>query len=184
MAAPHHHPHGGSHILIIEPHRDSWKHDFEIEAAKIRSALGPALIVLHHIGSTAIPGIYAKPIIDILAEVTSLDALDVHVNDMRALGYESMGEFGIPGRRYFRKDNDGGMRTHHVHAFAHQSPHIVRHLAFREYLLSHPETAQAYSDLKRRLVQTCDGDIDAYVEGKDAFVKAVEREALIWARGN
>lgn len=168
-------------ILTVEPHRNSWKQDFEVETGKIRGALSPVLIVLHHIGSTAIPGIYAKPIIDILAEVTSLDALDARLDDMQGLGYESMGEFGIPGRRYFRKDDSNGMRSHHIHAFAHQSPQIVRHLAFRDYLLLHPDTAREYSDLKRRLVQTCNGDIDAYVNGKDAFVKQVERKALEWA---
>ena len=170
-------------ILTVEPHRDSWKQDFEIEAVNIRSVLGSSLIFLHHIGSTAIPGIYAKPIIDILAEVTSLEALDARVDGMQALGYESMGEFGIPGRRYFRKDDTSGRRTHHIHAFVHQSPQILRHLAFRDYLLAYPETAQAYSDLKRRLVQTCNGDIDAYVDGKDAFVKEVERKALAWVGG-
>jgi GrpB-like predicted nucleotidyltransferase (UPF0157 family) len=170
-------------ILTIEPHRNSWKRDFDVEAGKIRAALGGVLVRLHHIGSTAIPGIYAKPIIDILAEVTSLEALDAHVDDMRVSGYESMGEFGIPGRRYFRKDDSSGMRTHQVHAFVHASPQILRHLAFRNYLLSHPDTAQAYSELKCRLVQTCNGDIEAYMDGKDGFIKDVERKALEWARG-
>lgn len=167
--------------LAVEPHRDSWNRDFEVEAAKIRSALGDVLVVVHHIGSTAIPGIYAKPIIDILPEVTSLEALDARADDMRALGYEAMGEFGIPGRRYFRKDDSSGIRTHHVHAFAHRSPQVPRHLAFRDYLIAHAETARAYSNLKRRLVQTCNGDIEAYMDGKNLFIKDVERKALEWA---
>jgi GrpB-like predicted nucleotidyltransferase (UPF0157 family) len=171
-------------VLTVKPHRDSWRKDFEVEAARIRSALGDVLVVIHHIGSTAIPGIYAKPIIDILAEVTSLDALDAHVNEMQSLGYESMGEFGIPGRRYFRKDDSNGMRTHQIHAFAHQSTQILRHLAFRDYLVTHPNTAQEYSDLKRRLVQTCNGDIEAYMNGKDPFIKEVERKALEWVNGS
>lgn len=168
-------------ILTVEPHRDSWKRDFEIEAAKVQSALGSSVNALHHIGSTAIPGIYAKPVIDILADVTSLETVDEHLHDMQALGYESMGEFGISGRRFFRKNDDSGMRTHHIHAFVHRSPHIGRHLVFRDYLISHPDMAQAYSELKRGLVQTCDGDIEAYMEGKDAFIKDVQRKALDWA---
>jgi GrpB-like predicted nucleotidyltransferase (UPF0157 family) len=170
-------------ILTIEPPRSSWKQDFEVEAVKIRAALGGVLVRLHHIGSTAIPGIYAKPIIDILAEVTSLEALDAQVDDMRVSGYESMGEFGIPGRRYFRKDDSSGMRTHQVHTFVHASPQILRHLAFRDYVISHPDTAREYSDLKRRLVQVCNGDIEAYMNGKDSFIKDVERKALEWAGG-
>ncbi len=167
--------------LTIEPHRNSWSRDFEIEAAKVQEALGPSLNALHHIGSTAIPGIYAKPIIDILADVTSLEAVDGRLHEMQPLGYESLGEFGIPARRYFRKNDSSGMRTHQIHAFVHQSPHIDRHLAFRDYLIAHPDKAQSYSELKRGLVQTCNGDFEAYMDGKDAFIKNIECEALHWA---
>src|SRR5258708_2636005 len=158
-------------ILTVESHRDSWSRDFEVESAKIRDALGSALNALHHIGSTAIPGIYAKPIIDIIADVTSLEAVDQRLHEMQALGYESMGEYGIPGRRYFRKNDSSGMRTHQIHAFIHQSPHIERDLAFRDYLIAHPDTAQAYSDLKRKLVQTCNGDFKTSMECKSSSIK-------------
>jgi len=168
-------------ILTVEPHRDSWSRDFEVESAKIRGALGSALNALHHIGSTAIPGIYAKPIIDMIADVSSLEAVDQRLHAMQALGYESMGEYGIPGRRYFRKNDSSGMRTHQIHAFVHQSPHIERDLAFRDYLRAHPDTAQAYSELKRKLVQTCNGDFEAYMDGKESFIKDVKREAVDWA---
>ena len=168
-------------ILKVEPHRDSWSRDFEIEAAKVQDALGSALNALHHIGSTAIPDIYAKPIIDILADVTTLEAVDGRLHQMQALGYESRGEFGIPGRRFFLKNDSSGTRTHQIHAFVQQSPHIDRHLAFRDFLIEHPDIAQAYSELKRSLVQTCNGDFEAYMDGKDAFIKDVEREALFWA---
>ncbi len=166
--------------LVIEPHRASWKGDFEQEAARIRSALSPALIALHHIGSTAIPGIHAKPIIDIMAEAVSLGVLDARQGEMERLGYEAMGEFGIQGRRYFRKDSGAGVRTHQLHAFAAGSPHLVRHLAFRDYLLGHPETAREYSALKLQLAKSCRGDVEAYIAGKDPFVKDVERKALDW----
>jgi GrpB-like predicted nucleotidyltransferase (UPF0157 family) len=167
-------------ILTIEPHRNSWSQDFETEAAKVQNALGSALNALYHIGSTAIPSIYAKPIIDILADVTSLEAADERVHQMQVLGYESMGEFGIPGRRFFRKNDGSGMRTHQIHAFVHQSPDIDRHLAFRDYLIAHPDTAQAYSELKRSLIHTCNGDFEVYMDGKDAFIKDVEQKALYW----
>ena len=172
-----------SFSLVIEPHRESWKGDFEQEAARIRSALGPALIALHHIGSTAIPDLPAKPIIDIMAEAVSLEALNAHCREMERLGYEVMGEFGIPGRRYFRKDNAAGIRTHQVHAFATGSAHLARHLAFRDYLRAYPETAREYGALKLRLAESCRGDVEAYIEGKDAFVKNVERKALEWIAG-
>ena len=166
--------------LSIEPHRESWKSDFEHEAARIKIALSPALNALHHIGSTAIPGIHAKPIIDIMAEAASLGVLDICRGELERLGYEAMGEFGIPGRRYFRKDNAAGVRTHQLHAFAAGSPHLIRHLAFRDFLLEHPDTAREYDELKLRLAESCHGDVEAYIEGKDAFVKDVERKAIDW----
>ena len=169
-----------SFSLVIEPHRESWKGHFEQEAARIRRALGPALIALHHIGSTAIPGLHAKPIIDLMAEAASLEALDAHCSDLERLGYEAMGEFGMQGRRYFRKDSGAGVRTHQVHAFAAGSLHLARHLAFRDYLLTHREIAREYGALKLRLAESCRGDVEAYISGKDVFVKRVEQKALDW----
>lgn len=168
-------------ILTVEPHRPSWSRDFEVEAARVHEALASTLNALFHIGSTAIPGIYAKPIIDMLADVRSLEAVDGRLHEMQALGYECMGELGIPGRRFFRKNDSSGMRTHQIHAFVHRSPDIDRHLAFRDYLLAHPGTAQTYSELKRRLVETCNGDFEAYMDGKDAFIKEIEQKALHWS---
>lgn len=166
--------------LRMVPHRESWKDDFASEAQRFRAAAGSALISLHHIGSTAIPGIHAKPIIDMLGEVRSLEALDDRSDAVRALGYEVCGEFGIRGRRYFRKDDAAGVRTHQIHAFVAGSPDLKRHLAFRDYLRAHPARARAYNDLKVGLVASCDGDVEAYMDGKDAFVKTTEREALAW----
>lgn len=99
-----------------------------------------------------------------------------------------MGEYGIPGRRYFRKDNaqgDGqrpalGHRTHHVHIFQADSPEVVRHLAFRDFMIAHPDCAQQYSDLKRSLATQYLEDINGYMDGKDEFVKSMEHRALQW----
>ncbi|HEY1064628.1 MAG TPA: GrpB family protein, partial [Pirellulales bacterium] len=166
--------------VIVVPHQATWKDDFQREATHIRAALGEALHAIHHIGSTAIPGIHAKPIIDLLLETPTLAALDARQHAMEKLGYEALGEFGIPDRRYFRKINSSGERTHHVHAFVVGSPGAVRHLAFRDYLLAHPAVAREYDALKLRLVAARPGELDAYIDGKDAFVKDVERDALAW----
>jgi GrpB-like predicted nucleotidyltransferase (UPF0157 family) len=99
---------------------------------------------------------------------------------MRAIGYEAMGEFGIPGRRYFRRDSAAGVRTHQIHAFAAGSTHIRRHLAFRDYLRAHPAIAEAYSHLKQKLAVAHPDDIYAYMDGKDPFIKEVEQKALAW----
>ena len=98
------------------------------------------------------------------------------------LGYECMGEFGIPGRRYFRKGGEN--RTHQIHVFAEaDGRNVARHLAVRDYLRAHPQRAREYGALKAALAARYPEDIGAYCDGKDAFVRALERDALIWQRG-
>ncbi|WP_061789607.1 GrpB family protein [Herbaspirillum rubrisubalbicans] len=84
--------------------------------------------------------------------------------------------------RYFRKDSAEGVRTHQVHAFQFGSPHIERHLAFRDYMNAHADAAAAYSELKQRLANAHPDDFVAYMDGKDAFIKEHEFSALAWAR--
>lgn len=117
--------------LVVLPHDPAWAVAFEREAEAVRQALAGTRIALHHIGSTAIAGILAKPIIDLLGVVEVLPQMDRHTDQKQALGYEVMGAFGIEGRRYFRKFDRGGNRTHHLHVFGTGSPHVERHLAFR-----------------------------------------------------
>ena len=166
--------------VTVVAHDPVWQRDFEEEADHITRALGEIVVFLHHIGSTAIPGILAKPIIDILLEVDDISRLDEKRSAMAQLGYEVMGEFGIPGRRYFRKDNAAGQRTHHVHAFQADSPEVERHLAFRDYMIAHPVEAQSYSSLKQRLAREHPEDIEAYMDGKDPFIKKHEAKAIAW----
>ncbi|WP_197480121.1 GrpB family protein [Anabaena sp. 4-3] len=164
----------------VLPHNPIWRSKFEDEAKLIAPVFGDNLVAIHHIGSTAIPHIYAKPIIDILVEVKDIIKVDEQSSAMTALGYAVMGEFGIPGRRYFRKDDATGKRTHHVHTFEVCTPEVKRHLAFRDYMIAHPEIAQKYSELKRQLVQQYLNDINGYMDGKDGFIKEMEKTALIW----
>jgi len=154
----------------------SWPAQFGAERAIIRRALGDVVVDIHHIGSTAMPGLAAKPIIDILLEVGDLAALDAHNPDMDAIGYKPMGEFGIPGRRYFPKGGDN--RSHQIHAFVCGDPNVGRHIAFRDYLWCHQDVAQEYGELKRRVARACDNDIGRYCDGKDAYVKRVEALAV------
>ncbi len=165
----------------VVPPNSAWPDAFQSESRQVALALGKNVITIHHIGSTAIPGIYAKPVIDMLVEVRDLTQVDAYESALIALGYEALGEFGISGRRYFRKDNTDGVRTHHVHVFEHGSPEVLRHLAFRDYMIAHPEAAQQYSDLKRQLTEQLNlDDIEGYMDGKDAFVKIMEKCALDW----
>ena len=166
------------HVVASDP---GWKIQFEVEAEQIGRALGDIIVAAHHIGSTAIPGIFAKPIIDILLEVDDIHRLDSRCSELESLGYESLGEFGIAGRRYFRKDSSSG-RTHQIHAFQTGNSEMERHLAFRDYMITHSDAARAYSDLKRELAKQHPEDMDAYMDGKDPFIKEHEARALAWRR--
>ncbi len=164
----------------VVPHDPKWRDAFDAEAKKVAAALGESITAIHHIGSTAIPDIYAKPVIDMLVEIEDVAEVDGRNAVMESLGYEVMGEFGIPGRRYFRKDNEKGIRTHQIHAFEAGSEGAVRHIAFRDYLIAHPDDAKAYSDLKRKLADKHSQSMDEYMDGKDGFIKAIERKAGEW----
>ena len=164
----------------VVPHSPRWRYNFQEESLWIRSMFSPLLVGIHHIGSTAIPGIYAKPVIDILVEVTDITAIDKKNAHMEKLGYEAVGEYGISGRRYFRKNDAQSHRTHQVHVFQTGTPDIERHLAFKDYMITHPIRARAYSDLKRKIAVECGDDIEKYMDEKDLFVKEAELDALAW----
>ena len=168
-------------MIRVVGHDPAWPAKFEAEVERIAEAVGEAAVRIHHIGSTAIPQMKAKPIIDILLEVTSLEILDQKAPMLEALGYEVMGEFGIPDRRYFRLDDSDGTRTHQIHAFETGVPNVVRHLAFGDYMRAHPSVAEEYGVLKERLANAHPHDRAVYVDGKDGFVKEHERRALLWA---
>jgi GrpB-like predicted nucleotidyltransferase (UPF0157 family) len=164
----------------VVPHDPTWRRTFETESKQIALAITENVVAIHHIGSTAIPQIHAKPIIDILVEVKDITKIDVQSSALEALGYEAMGEFGISGRRFFRKGNEAGIRTHHLHGFEVNSAQIERHLAFRDYMISHPEDGQQYSELKRELANKYHDNIQGYMDGKDGFIKAMDLKAAKW----
>lgn len=168
--------------IQMVPHDPQWAVMFVAARELIQAAMGENLVALHHIGSTSVPNIYAKPVIDMLAVVRSIAVLDSSEAAIQALGYEAKGEFGIAGRRYFRKDDAEGNRTHQIHAFGAGSPHIERHFAFRDYLIAHPQVAAEYSRLKQSLAAAHADDIEAYMDGKDPFIKEHERRAIEWAK--
>lgn len=167
--------------IEVVAYRPEWEKLYREEAQKIKAILGKNCVSVFHIGSTAVKGLDAKPIIDIMPVVKDISLVDACNREFEALGYECMGEFGIPGRRFFRKGGDA--RTHHVHIFEKQNVAAInRHLAVRNYLKSHPADAVAYADLKKKLAAQFPYDNDGYCDGKDAFVKALEQKAVRWNR--
>lgn len=172
-------PANPSYSTAVVPHDPTWAVEFEARAAEIAAVLGADLVAIHHAGSTAIPGIRAKPTIDVVVVARSLQALDAAAAAMRGLGYDARGEMGIPGRRYFTRNN-GAARTHNVHSFAIGNPEIERMLNLRDYLRAHPADAQAYSRLKAELSRRFPDDVTSYTNGKSAFIEEIIRRARQW----
>ena len=158
----------------VVPYKEEWVTMFEEESRKIKGVLGKEVINVYHIGSTAIPNIHAKPVIDLMVEVVDINKVDLYNHEMEQLGYEACGENGIPKRRFFRKG--GNNRTHHVHIFEQDNPEIARHIAFRDYMIQHPNEAHKYSQLKLSLAKQFPDNIDQYIEGKDSYIKSIDEK--------
>lgn len=166
------------HITVTE-YSHTWPQLFETEARLIRQILGGNCLAVHHIGSTSVPGLAAKPIIDIMPVVKDIGAVDNLAAEFQRNDYEYLGEFGIADRRYLRKGRDE--RTHQIHVFEQSNTWAIqRHLALRDYLRGHPETAWEYGELKKELAERYPYDIDGYCDGKDEYVKDLEQKAMQW----
>ena len=152
----------------------NWQKMYKEESEKIKNILDDIIIDIHHIGSTAIPGIKAKPVIDILVEVKDIEAVDQYNHKMEELGYEVMGEHGIPKRRFFRKG--GNKRTHHIYIFQVGNEEIERHINFKEYLITYPDKGREYSRLKEKLANKYTYDVENYTNGKSDFIKEIDRK--------
>ncbi len=163
--------------FIVVPYNPRWPALFQQEAGKIGAVFGQECIAIHHIGSTSIPGMSAKPIIDIMPVVPNIDQVESFNPAMIQLGYEPKGENGIPGRRYFVKGGDAN-RTHHVHIYEPSNPEVIRHLCFRDYLMAHAEEARQYAAMKITLAQQYPHDILGYMADKDSLIKETLQKAL------
>jgi GrpB-like predicted nucleotidyltransferase (UPF0157 family)/GNAT superfamily N-acetyltransferase len=155
-------------VVIFTPYDPEWPNLFEKEATRIKAALGSNCIEIHHIGSTSIPGLSAKPIIDMLPVVRNI--LKVNSADMEALGHKSRGELGMPFRRYF---SNGAF---HIHIWEEGADEIQKQLLFRDYMRTHPEDRIAYQKLKEYLSEKFREDRPIYTAKKDPFIKNILRK--------
>jgi len=159
-------------------HNPNWKDLFDAEARKLHEQLDPILIASHHIGSTAITELPAKPIIDILLEVKAVSLVDAQNHIFESRNYDPRGEYGIAGRRYFSKRLIGEVFGYHIHAYEAGHYQVQRHLAFRDFLRLKPEIVAQYAAIKHSLSDS-DGILSPnYQEAKKSWVDIISLKAL------
>jgi GrpB-like predicted nucleotidyltransferase (UPF0157 family) len=168
-------------VRIVD-HDPSWATRAAEELRRIGEALGPVAARLEHVGSTAVPGLAGKPILDLQLSVGALEPRARYVEPLQRLGYLFAPAPEAPDYHFFAKPPERP-RSHHLHVCAVGSAHELRHLAVRDFLRSHPDEAPRYAALKRRVVERRPQDRLAYIEGKEDYVVALEARALAWARG-
>jgi GrpB-like predicted nucleotidyltransferase (UPF0157 family) len=167
-------------FVHLSPHQTTWSARFDEEAAAVQGAFGPSVLGAEHIGSTSVPGLIAKPTIDILVGVGSLELDREVLARMELLGYTFRGEAGVPGRRFFRKGSSFP-RDFNVQVVIFEGEVWQRNIDFRDYLRAHPETAETYGVLKRELIASDGGAaFDRYAASKAGFIVAVCQRAEDW----
>lgn len=159
----------GFRKVEVVPYNPSWPNIFNIEAKKIQEALGINCLKIHHIGSTSVQGLAAKPIIDMIPVVSDINDIDLCNNAMLQLGYEVKGEFGIPFRHFFKKDG------FNIHVYQAANPEIERYIKFRDWLASHPHDRENYQKLKMQLAEKHPYDVFSYCAGKEEFVRKIDK---------
>lgn len=166
--------------IYVVPYQPEWPTLFRKEQEVLTEKLAKDnLVQIIHIGSTSVPNLVAKPIIDILLIVKNIDELDQEDSVFENLGYIPHGEFGIPKRRYYAKGGD--KRTHQIHAFQMDNLYeIGRHIMVRDYLRQNKQAMIEYAEIKTKGAALYPYDIEGYCDFKDAFVKQLEKTAMEW----
>ncbi|MBM3468558.1 MAG: GrpB family protein [Alphaproteobacteria bacterium] len=159
--------------IEVVPYNERWPELFEQEAALIRQALGENCLIIHHIGSTSVPGLAAKPVIDMIPVVKNI--LKVNSKALEKLGYTARGELGMLFRRFFYKGEE--VRTHHLHIWEEVNPEIDKHLRFRDYLRQNPSEARRYESLKMELAFKYKEDRNSYTMSKSDLINEMVKKA-------
>jgi GrpB-like predicted nucleotidyltransferase (UPF0157 family) len=159
-----------SGTVRVVPYDPRWPELFAFEAIRIRAALGEMTLAIEHTGSTAVPGLAAKPVVDLLAGYSDPATLPIYIRALQRAGYEYRGTQGIPDREFFRR---GQPRSYHLHLTGHGSAFWQAHLQFRDALRGSPSLRDEYAALKIALAAQHPTDREAYIAGKTAFVARV-----------
>jgi GrpB-like predicted nucleotidyltransferase (UPF0157 family) len=173
-------------MIEVKDYNPLWKDDFKAVARIISEKLGPLAIKIEHTGSTSVPGLCAKPILDIIVVIESRDKLKTVYGKLAEVGFIHQGDLGVKGREAFKrepgdplKDDNGYVFTHqHLYVCAEGSVELKKHVAFRNYLRKHPDKTREYCELKKRLAGECGDDRDKYTDMKTPFVTAALEKAI------
>ena len=152
--------------VTVVPYDGAWKSDFEAIKAEIEAAVGELILGVEHVGSTSVEGLCAKPCIDLDVVISNRAMLPGVVRGLAAIGYFHEGDLGIRDREAFRYEGKEHLRMHHLYVCPRDSRELRRHIAFREYLRSHPEAAAQYGRVKTEAAQRFPNDIDGYIRCK------------------
>ncbi len=163
--------------VVIKDYDPRWARDFEALRSRIWPLVEDFAVAMEHVGSTSVPGLPAKPILDIDLIVHPHEGVLLAIERLATIGYTHRGNLGIEGREAFRASVD--LPAHHLYVCREDSAALRDHLTFRDYLRAHPETARAYADLKKQLALQFPDDVDSYAQAKTDFVTGVLETAGI-----
>jgi GrpB-like predicted nucleotidyltransferase (UPF0157 family) len=163
--------------VIVIPYDPQWAFEFQKLRAFLLSVCGSSIVEIHHVGSTSVEGLAAKPILDIDIEIQSRDDFNTVKDKLSSVGYRHEGDLGIPGREAFKVDTSPFM-AHHLYVCASDASELKRHLNFRDHLRSHPEDSEAYGQIKLKAAKAHPEDIDAYMEEKNDIIQSIYHKLL------
>ena len=166
------------HVVVL-PYDEAWIEDFLKIEAELKDALGDLAMRIEHVGSTSVPGLSAKPIIDIDVVIKDHSVFDAVVSAFAGIGYIHEGDLGIPGREAFKYEGKEHLRKHHLYVCTLDSPELKRHIAFRDHLRTHPEDVREYSRIKEEGAALYPYDIDKYIEYKSPVIERIYKETGI-----
>ncbi len=166
------------HITVL-PYDRAWEKDFQDISSELQIALGSLALSIEHVGSTAVPGLSAKPIIDIDVVIPDYSVFDAVLSALSAIGYQHEGDLGIAGREAFKYTGKEHLRTHHLYVCPRDSAELRRHIAFREYLRAHPEAAAEYSRIKEEGAALYPYDMEKYLAHKSPFIQNIYRKLKV-----
>lgn len=173
-------PHIDDAVVIVD-YDPRWPMLFEQERARLEPSITAFTESIDHVGSTAVPGLCAKPIVDVLVTVEHLEPPDRYISALAAFGYVLRADSANTERHAFGKRDAQGRRPvpgYNLHVVQHGGVEHRRHIGFRDYLRTHPDAAREYGDLKRRLAVAYGADRDGYTNAKSAFVRSIEASCL------